>query len=49
IYVLNASRMPSVLVEVGFLTNEEDARNLVSPQYRQRVAQALATAIELCL
>lgn len=49
IYVLNASRMPSVLVEVGFLTNEEDARNLVSPQYRQRVAQVLATAIELCL
>ncbi len=49
IYVLHASRMPAVLVEVGFLTNEEDARNLVSPQYRQRVAQALATAIELCL
>ncbi len=49
IFVLNASRMPAVLVEVGFLTNEEDARNLVSPQYRQRVAQALATAVELCL
>lgn len=49
LYVLNASRMPSVLVEVGFLTNEEDARNLVSPQGRQRIAQALATAVELCL
>lgn len=49
LYVLNASRMPSVLVEVGFLSNEEDARNLLSPQWRQRVAQALATAIEACL
>ncbi|MEA4859930.1 N-acetylmuramoyl-L-alanine amidase AmiB [bioreactor metagenome] len=49
IYVLNASRVPAVLVEVGFLTNEEDARNLVSPQWRQRVAQAIALAIERCL
>ncbi|NBK24165.1 MAG: N-acetylmuramoyl-L-alanine amidase, partial [Spirochaetia bacterium] len=49
IYVLNASRVPSVLVEVGFLTNEEDAKNLVSPQWRQRVAQAIALAIERCL
>jgi N-acetylmuramoyl-L-alanine amidase len=49
IYVLNASRVPSVLVEVGFLTNEEDAKNLVSPQWRQRVAQAIAMAIERCL
>jgi len=49
LYVLNASRVPAVLVEVGFLTNEEDARNLVSPQWRQRVAQAIALAIERCL
>lgn len=49
LYVLNASRVPAVLVEVGFLTNEEDARNLVSPQWRQRAAQAIALAIERCL
>lgn len=49
LYVLNASRMPSVLVEVGFITNEEDARNLSSPQFRQHLAQALSLAIEKCL
>ena len=49
LWVLNATRMPAVLVEVGFLSNEEDARNLVSPQYRQRLAQVLMTAIERCL
>ena len=49
LWVLNATRMPAVLVEVGFLSNEDDARNLVSPQYRQRLAQILLTAIERCL
>jgi N-acetylmuramoyl-L-alanine amidase len=49
LWVLNGSRMPAVLVEVGFLSNEEDARNLVSPQWRQRMAQILAQAVEECL
>ncbi len=49
LYVLNASRMPAVMVEVGFITNEEDARNLVSAQWRQRVAQSLAEAINRCV
>jgi N-acetylmuramoyl-L-alanine amidase len=49
LYVLNASRMPSVLLEVGFLSNEEDARNLVSPQWRQTVADAIVQAIVQCL
>ncbi|NCC63806.1 MAG: N-acetylmuramoyl-L-alanine amidase [Spirochaetia bacterium] len=49
LWVLNGVRMPAVLVEVGFLSNEEDARNLVSVQYRQRLAQVLLLAIERCL
>jgi N-acetylmuramoyl-L-alanine amidase len=49
LWVLNQSRMPSVMVEVGFLTNEGDARDLLSPQWRQRLAQALSAAIEACL
>jgi N-acetylmuramoyl-L-alanine amidase len=49
LYVLNASRMPSVLLEVGFLSNEEDARSLVSPQWRQTVADAIVQAIVQCL
>jgi len=49
LWVLNQSRMPAVLVEVGFLSNEEDARNLVTPQYRQRLAQILADSVEACM
>jgi len=49
LYVLNASRIPAVLVEVGFITNEEDARKLVSPQWRQVVAQAISEAVIRCL
>ncbi len=45
IYVLNNSRMPSVLIEVGFLSNEADARNLSLPSWRQEMARAIATGI----
>lgn len=45
IYVLNNSRMPAVLVEVGFISNEADARNLASPSWRQEMARAIADAI----
>ncbi|MDY4609067.1 MAG: N-acetylmuramoyl-L-alanine amidase [Sphaerochaetaceae bacterium] len=45
IYVLNNSRMPAVLVEVGFISNETDARNLASPSWRQEMARAIASAI----
>lgn len=49
LWVLNQCRMPAVLVELGFLSNEGDARNLTSSQYRQHLAQVLANAIERCL
>lgn len=49
LWVLNQCRMPAVLVEVGFLSNEAEARRLVDSTYRQRVAQVLAAAIERCL
>ncbi|AEV30934.1 N-acetylmuramoyl-L-alanine amidase [Sphaerochaeta pleomorpha str. Grapes] len=49
LYVLNASRMPGVLVEVGFLSNEQEAQNLVSPQWRHSVAEAIVQAIIQCL
>ncbi len=45
IYVLNYSRTPSVLIEVGFLSNESDARNLRDEEWRQKTAAAIATAI----
>jgi N-acetylmuramoyl-L-alanine amidase len=43
--VLIGAAMPSVLAEVSFVTNTQDARQLRSPAYRQRIAEALANAV----
>jgi N-acetylmuramoyl-L-alanine amidase len=37
--------MPSVLVEVGFVTGREDAAKLSNPTYRAQMAQAIARGI----
>ena len=39
--VLIGASMPSILAEVGFLTNKRDESNLGKPEYRQKVAEAL--------
>lgn len=39
--VLIGANMPSILAEISFLTNPEDAQELQEPQYRQRIADAL--------
>lgn len=39
--VLVGAQMPSVLVEVAFLSNPREERLLKQPEYRQRVAEAL--------
>lgn len=44
-YVLRNTAMPSALVEVGFVTGREDAPNLSSPDFRDRMAQAIADGI----
>lgn len=44
-YVLRKSSMPSVLVEVGFVTGREDAAKLSDPAYRSQMAQAIARGI----
>lgn len=49
LYVLNASRHPSVLLELGFLSNEDEARNIISPEWRQQVAHAIAMAVISCV
>jgi N-acetylmuramoyl-L-alanine amidase len=43
--VLIGASMPSVLAEISFLTNVDDVKLLKSGTYRQRVAEALFTAI----
>jgi N-acetylmuramoyl-L-alanine amidase len=44
--VLKSLAMPSVIVEVGFLTNASDVQKLKSEDYRQQYAECLATAVE---
>lgn len=44
-YVLKNTRMPGVLVEVGFLTNRHDAMRMGQSGYLDRVAAALAKGI----
>lgn len=39
--VLIGASMPSVLAEIGFLSNKRDESNLNKPEYRQKVAEAL--------
>ena len=44
-YVLNASSMPSVLLELGFLSNAMDRNNLLNDKHIKTMAEAVATAI----
>ncbi|GBF80092.1 N-acetylmuramoyl-L-alanine amidase [Aphanothece sacrum] len=44
-YVLRNARMPSSLVEVGFVTGSEDNPRLQDPAYRRQMAAAIAQGI----
>jgi N-acetylmuramoyl-L-alanine amidase len=39
--VLIGANMPSILAEISFLTNPDDAHQLRDPDYRQRIAESL--------
>ena len=45
LYVLRHSRYPAVLCELGFLTNRDEAGRIATAAYRQRLAEAIASAI----
>lgn len=45
LYVLNATKMPSVLVECGFMTNKKEAQLLKSMLYRYTCSKAIAKGI----
>src|SRR3546814_1623137 len=44
--VLKAPYVPSVLVELGFLSNPVDRKNLHSPAFRDRIAEGLARSVD---
>jgi N-acetylmuramoyl-L-alanine amidase len=45
-YILNKSICPGVIVECGFLSCPAEAAMLTSEKYQQKIASAIADAIE---
>ena len=43
--VLIGAGMPSVLAEIGFITNQQEAALVKTPAYRQRIAESLHAAV----
>ncbi|MCM3691773.1 cell wall-binding repeat-containing protein [Neobacillus niacini] len=44
-YVIRNTQMPSVLVELGYMTNREEESRIKTTAYQQQAAQALANSI----
>ncbi len=44
--VLYGASMPSILTEVGFITNPQEEARLAEPKYRQKIAQAIFDGIK---
>lgn len=44
--VLKAPDVPSVLVEMGYLSNEAEERNLRQPEYRVKLAKGISRAVD---
>ncbi|WP_414650732.1 N-acetylmuramoyl-L-alanine amidase [Ensifer sp.] len=44
--VLQAPDVPSILLELGFLSNKEDEKLLLDPEWRKRVSERLAVAVQ---
>ena len=44
-YVLAGARMPAVLLEVGFISHEEEARRLRTREYQEKIAAAVVEGI----
>ncbi|WP_345991967.1 N-acetylmuramoyl-L-alanine amidase [Sulfurimonas sp. HSL-1716] len=45
-WVLVGAQMPAVLVEVGFITNPEEAKKLVNKTYEKHLAEGIANGVE---
>jgi len=45
--VLWGVTMPNVLVEVGFITNKDERKNLTSKKYQNKIAESIVNAIKI--
>ena len=45
--VLRGQKRPAILIEGGYLSNPHEARQIADPAYRQKLAEAVATALAL--
>lgn len=45
-FVLQAPEVPSVLIELGFLSNASDIANLQKPEFRTRMVEALGRGVD---
>ena len=43
--VVNSTKMPASLIEIGFITNEEECAKMMQASYRQKLAQAVCNAV----
>lgn len=44
-YVIRTANMPSVLLELGFVTGSEDSLKLTNPTFQRQIAEAIASGI----
>ena len=45
-YVLDYSNIPGVIVETGFISNEEERQELVKDSFRQELAKSISKGVE---
>lgn len=45
LYLMEHLKMPSALVEVGFLSNAEEVREMLDPEHQGHIAQAIAQGV----
>lgn len=48
-YLLKRTEVPILIIECGFLSNQEEAEKLASEDYQKEIAKAIANGIESCL
>ena len=47
-YLLKRTKIPTLIVECGFLSNPKEAEKLVTEEYQDAVSNAIVKGIESC-